>query len=287
MDRRDAWRVVAGFVALVLVVAALFSTPSMIFAKSVSVVDTELREDSGHAQKVLTKLDLAKNASLQSIPTKLGNWTLTHTYDWDSVATLLNANVLLSRDYSRPDLLQPVNLLIVQSTNVSSFHPAPVCYQVQGWAVHDDGTVVDVPIPNATWSQQAWLSKAEPFVFRGNLTAKVLDVTKGTGKNTTEHVAIYVYLKKEDWKVTNDITWVRMEMDVPAGTGPGPVLSIMGDLFAAAVPNLFSFDSGHEATLAEGVVAKLGPSGWGIIAVAVAMPLGITLIALRRRAPTQ
>jgi Protein of unknown function (DUF3485) len=271
----------------VLVVAALFSTPSMIFAKSVSVVDTELREDSGHAQKVLTKLDLAKNESLQSIPTKLGNWTLARTYEWDNIGTLLNANVLLSRDYSRPDLLQPVNLLIVQSTNVSSFHPAPVCYQVQGWTVHDNGTVENVPIPNATWSQQAWLSNEEPFVFHGNLTAKVLDVTKGTGANATEHVTMYVYLKKEDWKVTNDITWVRMEISVPVGSDIAPAVRVMSDLFAAAVPNLFSFDAGHEATLAEGIVAKLGPSGWGLVGVAVAMPLGLTLIALRRRAPAK
>lgn len=284
MKQRETWRVITGTVALILVVAGLLSTPSMIFAKTVSVVDTELREQSPHAARVLTQYDLGDNASLQKLPEKLGNWSLTHTYDWDSVATLLSANTMLSRDYERADLAQPVNLLIVQSRNVSTFHPAPVCYVAQGWTVPDDGQIVSVPVPNASWSQAQWLSKGEPYVFQGEMTAKALDVTKGIGtKNATEHVALYVYLKREDWQITNDITWLRFEIDVPPGTGADAVLPILSDLFAQTVPHIFAFDAGHEQNLAESLVTRAGAAGYAVMAIGVAVPAGVIVSGMRTR----
>lgn len=232
-------------VAALVLTALAFSTPSMIFARKVAIIDTELRESGGDARSVLVKMDLGDARQLRTIPQDLGAWSMQQERDWDRIAEILSSNVLLSRDYARDDLFQTVNLLIVESTNVSSFHPAPVCYRVQGWTVpEDEGTKVPVHVPNASWAEPGWLSDSEPYVFAGNLSAKLLSVTREGPNGTQEQrVALYAYLKKEDWRTTREVTWIRTEIVVPAGTDPHVVAPVLGDLFAETVPHIFSLRS--------------------------------------------
>lgn len=278
MTRRgpEAWRVVAGVVGLLVVLAILLSTPSMVVAKSVAVVDTELREDGASPQRVLTTMDLGKPDAL---PRKLGRWNATQQYAWDDVGTLLHANALLSRDYARPGLHQPVNLLILQSANVTSFHPAPVCYRAQGWDVHDDGLLVPVPIPNATWAQPGWISDDAPGTFHGNLTAKALVATK----EGDERVALYVYLKKSDWAVTRDVTWIRVEIGVPPGTDPTDAVAAMRDLLGEAVPYMFRFEAGEEPVLGQALLHNYGLLGGLAIVALVSVPSGFIVAGFVRR----
>lgn len=275
----ESWRVVAGVVGLLVVAALLLSTPSMIFARGLAVVDTELREAGPDPQRVLTKRDLADPKELESLPRQLGAWNATRQYAWDDVGTLLNAQVLLSRDYARRDVLQPVNLLVVQSSNVSSFHPAPVCYRVQGWAVDDAGATVSVPVPNATWAQPTWLSEDEPFAFGGNLTAKVLTATK-PGET---RIVLYVYLKREDWRVTNAVTWIRTEIAVGPNTTAERALPVLQSLLGEAVPELFAFEQGDEPTLGETLLVDKAPGGWAVVAAAAAVPGAVLATAFRRK----
>lgn len=248
MAERRAWVVISIAVAVLVVASVLFSTPSMIFARKVAIIDTELREMGGDARFVLTKMDLGDEAQLRSIPHDLGAWEMEEERDWDRVAEILNSDVLLSREYARADLYQTVNLLVVESTNVSSFHPAPVCYRVQGWSVPEDGgATVSVPVPNATWAQASWLGEGEPYVFAGNLSAKLLSVTKTRPDGSEEQrVALYAYLKREDWRTTREVTWIRTEIEVPAGTDPLDVAPVLGSLFAETVPHIFSLREGQE-----------------------------------------
>jgi hypothetical protein len=245
------------------VVALLLSTPSMIFAQSVAIVDTELRDQGADPTRVLTRLDLGDEAQLQRIPRELGPWRLAQERDWDRVAEILNTDVLLSRDYTRSDLLQPANLLIVQSTNVSSFHPAPVCYRAQGWTVPaDGGRVVTVHVPNATWAQERWLSDAETNVFGGNITAKLLEATKtnAAGEVVEKRVALYVYLKKEDWRVTKEVTWIRTEIVIPPDSPAEEALPVLSSLLGETVPQIFTF-RGEETTFGEELWRRIaGPA---------------------------
>ncbi len=274
MRSEDTWRVVGGAVALLIVAGLLLSTPSMIFVRKVDIVDAELR-DSGHSHAVLARMDLGDPKALKAIPRTLGAWNESREYDYDNVAAILNTNVLLSRDYQRDDVFQPVNLLVIESENVSSFHPAPVCYRAQGYDVPaDEGAVVTVPVPNETWAQERWLSAQEQNVFAGNLSAKLLEVTK-PGPNGTvaeKRVALYVYLKREDWRVTDQVTWVRLEMVVTPDTRGADVLPILGDMMKEVVPNLFLFKVTEERTLGESLVDRFGVGGAGLVAAAVAIP---------------
>jgi len=285
LRREDTWRIVAAAVALLVIVGFLLSTPSMIFARKIDVIDTELRDTGANPQRVLTKYDLANPKDLAKIPKQLGNWTLAKEYKWDSVATILDTNVLLSRDYARADVFQPVNLLIIQSGNVSSFHPAPVCYRAQGWDVpENEGDPVQVEVPNVTWAQQQWLSKDEQNVFSGNVSAKILTVTRhdANGTVTEKRMALYTYIKREDWRVTNSVTWVRVEMAVEPNATSAEVLPILSDLMRETVPSLFSFKVSEEKTLGETVVAKYGLVGGGGVALVLLSPMAVVVPALLR-----
>lgn len=233
-------------------------------------------------------MDLGDAGALRTIPTQLGPWEATREHDWDRVAEILDTNVLLSRDYSHPNLLQPANLLVVQSGNVSSFHPAPVCYRAQGWTLaSEEGEGVRVPVPNATFAREAWLSEDEPYTFDGEVGAKLLDVTKAneTGGLVERRVALYVYLKSEDWRVTDSVTWVRVEMSLPPSSPAQEAEPILADLLGRALPALFVFQAAHEPTIAESLAAS-GAPGWAALAALVAAPVGYAAYALRPpRAP--
>lgn len=281
MSERASWHVVASVALALLVAALLMSTPTMIFAKQVNIIDTELRESTGSAQRVLAKRDLGDVEQLSRIPTRLGPWNMSLEHDWDRVAEILNTDVLLSRDYAHPNLLQSTHLLVIQSHNVSSFHPAPVCYRVQGWLLPEDGgQTVSVPVPNATWAKESWLSDAESNVFSGNVSAKLLEVTKedANGTVTDKRVALYVYLKQEDWHITNSVTWVRVEMVLPASSPATEALPLLQDLLGRALPELFTFEDREEQTLA-GSLASAGPGGWALLSLSVAAPLGYVAYA--------
>lgn len=249
----------------------------MIFAQTVTILDTELDARGEAPQRVLARMDLGSAEHLQTIPRSLGAWNMTRQHDWDKTADLLDTNVLLSRDYAHPHLLQTVNLLVIESTNVSSFHPAPVCYEAQGWTVpRDGGETVTVHVPNATWAQERWLSDAEPMSFSGNLTAKLLEVTKPADADgpAQKRVALYVYLKDEDWRVTKAVTWVRLEMAVPPDARAADVLPVLSDAFREVVPALFTLEA-EEASLGESLLASYGVLGGLGMALAVALPLGL------------
>jgi hypothetical protein len=279
----DTWRVVAGAVALLVVAGLLLSTPSMIFVRKVQIVDTELR-DTGQPRTVLSRFDLGDPKDLATVPKRMGPWNETREYQEDRIASLLGTNVLLSRDYGRDDVFQPVNLLIIQSGNVSSFHPAAVCYRAQGYDVPpDEGRVVNVNVPNVTWAQQQWLSKDEQNVFDGNLSARLLQVSKAApnGSVLDKRVALYVYLKREDWRVTDQVTWIRLEMAVGANTTADEALPILSDLMREAVPSLFVFKVTEERTLGESLIDRFGVAGAGIVAAAVAVPCWPIAAAIR------
>lgn len=265
-----------------LVTAVMLSTPSTIFAQSVSLVDTELRERGTEPQRVLTKMELGDAASLESVSEELGAWRMTTEHDWDKVADILNTDVLLSRDYSHPNLIQPAHLLIIQSYNVSSFHPAPVCYRVQGWELPaDGGRSVPVAVPNATWAESHWLSEAEPRAFNGTIEAKLFDVVKrdDDGNVTEKRVALYVYIKREDWRVTNSVTWVRTEIAVTPDTTAEQAAPVLADLLGAALPELFHFGDEDEDTLGFSLLTG-GVPGIAAFAAMLALPaaLGFPLL---------
>lgn len=259
-EKKPNYRPVYVILALV-VITAILVTPMQAFAsRGVSFLDTELRTGNDQRTYVATKYPVGDAAKLQAFPTRLDNWTMTNQYDWDFIAQLLNTNVLLARDYRAPGLYIPASLVIIQSTNVSSFHPAPVCYQAQGYTIVDSETAtVSVPITNTSWASNGVFG-SDGHSFSGNLQAKRLVVEK-TLKNgeAQRELNLYFYLKQQQGSVTEKIEWVRISMYIPPTGDYSQHQKVLEDLMAHVVPELFSPAEGSQERTLLGALADHVP----------------------------
>ncbi|HVL47323.1 MAG TPA: exosortase-associated EpsI family protein [Candidatus Thermoplasmatota archaeon] len=230
----------------------------------VTFIDTELK--SGQREKrqfVDTKHPIGDPESLRDFPTSLGRWNMSYEYDWNFLQELLSTDLLLSRDYRAPGVYVPVSLLIIQSTNVSSFHPAPVCYKAQGFTIRDElTTTVTVPVKDSSWAESGWLSEREGRVFKGAIEAKELVVERTTKDGATQReLNLYFYMKEEKRDVTDRIAWIRVSMFVPAEGDYSAHRGIMMDLMGEVVPRLFVFSERQgSATVAEYLASKIAGS---------------------------
>ena len=129
---------IIGLLSLVFVIIILFSTPSLLLAKTVTMIDTELSHASGDETHVRAKLDFGNNEHMQAFPEQIGDWK-SSDYNTTRIAKSLGADVMLMRAYSHPKLYQPVFFLIMQSNNRSSFHPPVVCYPALGYTIEEEG----------------------------------------------------------------------------------------------------------------------------------------------------
>jgi hypothetical protein len=241
----------------------------MVLAQHVGVVDANYDSLATGQDSIRVSQVLADPSHLAAIPKSLGPWQETRSYDWDPIAQVLHANVMISRDYRQDGLLQPVNLLIVTSTNVTSFHQAAVCYQSQGWQTADNGTL-KVPVPNATFEAATWPATSQIGIENTTVPAARLIATKtnATSGENEERLAVYLYLQQENWRIPQSITWVRVEAVAEPGTEDSLAPAI-GTLLGAALPHLFQFQAHAEPTIAEGIVRVYGLPGAAVEILAV------------------
>ncbi|MGC9445130.1 MAG: exosortase-associated EpsI family protein, partial [Candidatus Methanospirareceae archaeon] len=147
---------IIGLLMLTFVIITLFSTPSTILAKRVTMIGTELSYTTSYQLPVRTKLDLGNTQHLQAFPKQIGEWS-GYEYNTEGLKESLGADVMLMRAYSHPKLYQPIFLLVMQSYNRSSFHPPIVCYPALGYTIEYEGNEL-VTVQNASWVEDPWFS---------------------------------------------------------------------------------------------------------------------------------
>ncbi|MCK4476861.1 MAG: hypothetical protein KAU16_09060, partial [Methanophagales archaeon] len=110
---------IIGLLLLGFVIIILLSTPSMLLAKSITTIGTELSHATGDETPVRAMMDFGSNEHMQAFPEQIGDWKGSD-YNTSGIAESSGADVLLMGAYSHPKLYQPVFFLIMQSTNRSS-----------------------------------------------------------------------------------------------------------------------------------------------------------------------
>jgi hypothetical protein len=229
-----------GLLMLAFVIILLFSTPTMILARRVTMIGTELSHATEDELPVRTKLDLGNAEHMQAFPKQIGGWTA-FDYDATKLTEQLGADVMLMRAYSHPECYQPVFFLIMQSHNRSSFHPPIVCYPALGYTIEDEGRET-LTVPNASWVEDPWLST--PDMRRSEeaiLPVKKLMVAKSspdTGKITERRVVLYFYVKEPPFS-SDTITMVRVDTLVPADESYDGVLNISREFMSKTIPCMF------------------------------------------------
>lgn len=227
--------------ATVLVVGVLLTPVDAFRSAGVSFIDTELRAAStANKQFVNTKYPIGDAEQLAAFPKEFGTYKMRYQYEWDFLAELLDTDVLMARDYGGPGLFLPVTLLIVQSTNMSSFHPAPVCFKAQGWTINESSTaVVDIPVDDAAWARQGVL-EGDQHAFDGTIQAKRLLAEREVNGSKQRELNLYFYIKEESNGVATKVSWIRVSMFVPATGDYTAHENILKNFTAQIVPELFA-----------------------------------------------
>lgn len=236
---------IIGLLLLAFVIIILLSTPSMLLAKSITTIGTELSHAAGDETPVRAKMDFGSNEHMQAFPEQIGDWTGSD-YNTSRVAESLGADVMLMRAYSHPKLYQPVFFLILQSTNRSSFHPPIVCYPALGYTIEEEGKG-EVPVHNVSWAAGPWRSekfeREHGVLFNGTISAKKLIVVKESkeeGKVTERRVVLYFYVKESPFGLTsNTVTMVRVSALAPLEGSYDGVLNITEAFMGDTMPYMF------------------------------------------------
>lgn len=236
-----------GLLMLVFVIILLFSTPSMILAKSITTIGTELSHATEDETLVRTKLDFGNNEHMRAFPEQIGDWSGSD-YNTTRVAESLGADVMLLRAYSHPKLYQPVFFLIVQSNNRSSFHPPIVCYPALGYTIEEEAEG-EVPVHNVSWAAGPWRSEKSErersvlFNFNGTISAKKLIVVKESKEDrkvTERRVVLYFYVKESPFGLTsNTVTMVRVSALAPLEGSYDGILNITKEFMGETMPYMF------------------------------------------------
>lgn len=231
---------IIGLLVLAFVIILLFATPSMILAKAVISIDTELSRATGGEMQVRTKLDFGNNEHIQAFPQQIGDWTA-YDYNTTGVAETLGADVMLLRAYLHPKLYQPVFFLIMQSNDRSSFHPPIVCYPALGYTIEEEAKA-EVPVHNVSWAAGYWRSERE-VTFNGTLSVKKLVVVKESkedGRVTERRVVLYFYVKESPFGLTsNTVTMVRVSALAPTKGSYDGILNITEEFMGDTIPYMF------------------------------------------------
>ncbi len=230
-----------GALLLALVVIVLLSTPSMIFARSITTIGAELSYASNETF-VRTKVDFGSNEHMRAFPRRINGWRdREYTEAETRLARVLHADVMLMREYVNRRYYMPIYFLIVQSNNRSSFHPPIVCYPALGYKIEEAGTV-QVPIRNVSWLEEPlFIKQVNKTAFYSNrtITVKKLIVVKESpgGGITERRVVLYFYVKEKP--LSNKITMIRVSALAPTHGSYNNTLNMTKEFMGLTIPYMF------------------------------------------------
>jgi hypothetical protein len=227
-----------GLLMLTFVLTTLCSTPSMILAKSITSIGTELSHATGDELVVRTKIDFVSNEHMQAFTRRIGDWTGTDYEDSEQVKEALGADVLLARNYAQPRMVQPIDLLLLQSNNRTSFHPPIVCYPALGYTIEEEGYEL-VTLQNVGWAAERWMERRD-MPANVTIAVKKLVVTKQseTGEITERRVVLYFYVKERPL-ASDAITMVRISALVPVTGQYEGIVDLEKEFLCETFPYLF------------------------------------------------
>ena len=279
---KQTFRIIIGIIALVYVLTTLLSTPGMVSPGGVSLIDTQIQGSSGKEIFVRTKLDFAHPEQMEQFPRTIEEWHST-SYNWSRLKERLSADVLLSRAYRRHNFSAPAFFLIIQGTNMSSFHPPVVCYPALGYEIEEEGKV-EVAIASDSWAEGPWRSEREGSVFKGKMSVKKLVVVKrrGDGEITERRAVLYYFVKDERMSMPREVTMVRLSALAPLNGSYQDTLELLRKLASDTFPAMFE-ERGEERTIAEKLVFEHGASGCLVIAMLVFAPVTFILLPCIRK----
>lgn len=264
---------VIGGLGLVLVIIVLVSVPSNILAPQATFIGTELRYATANEIQVRTKMDFGDVEHMQTFPKQFGDW-LGLDVEPSEQAESLGADLLLLRTYLsiNPTYCPPINFVIMQGQDPTSFHPPPICYRALGWEIEEEG-VEQVAIPDVTWA-----SASEPISIS---VKRMIVFEESNGQVEEREVVLYFYVKGRLFEDT--VTMIEVSAPAPIEGSCDEVLSAIKGFIGETVPYMFEpADEQQGEMLAIHLAQSWG--GRSLMAILVLIPLAVIIYPrLRRR----
>jgi len=223
-----------------------------------TVIGTSYWHETKNRLLIKTAYNYNSLDEINRFPTKLGDW---RGYDFrypDSVYTMLNASVILSRSYSVSGDL--VWMDIINSHKGESFHDPKICYGGK-WNIDEE--------------------KIETFNVVGNQThltfhemhANRLDISDKKNPDTKQVVLYWFMFKRFS---DEGVTMIRLSAPVrddPEATFETMKGFLEDELFAAMYE-----EEVEEVTVAENIIEKHGTTGIAIVATLILVPVCLIVL---------
>ena len=251
--------ILIGILCLSYVIIFLFSPKDI---ADYTVADTEYWRETGNRLMLKTSFEYNNKEDIKAFPEIIGDWK---SYDYrypDAVYKLLNADILMSRAYTKGygDL---VWMDIINSKVGESFHKQRICVEGAGWTV-DNETIAEFHIADPP----------NPFT---KLYANRLDISQGDKKQ----VMVYWFMFKK-FGSSDAVTMIRLSSPVvynETTTFNSMKSFVEGQLFDA----MYQRAKPENITVAENLIKMYGNAGKLAIGLGIVAPLGIIIMGIRRK----
>lgn len=229
-----------------------------------TVVDTEYWRETKNRLLIKTAYEYNNKEDIETFPKTLGDWK---SFDYkykDNVYSALNADILLTRGYTK-DAENLVWIDFINSKTGESFHKPKICLEGGGWKI-DNENIAEFKIANPP----------NPFT---KLYANRIDISKGNRKQT-----IIYWFMFEKFGAKDAVSMIRIS--APANNNETTDITfgraknfIEGQLFDAMYKK-----SGEESIATwEYVFEQYGNRGLFAMIMMLLIPVGITVIGIRQR----
>lgn len=227
-----------------------------------TVADTEYWRETNNRLLLKTAYEYNSMDDIKAFPKTLGDW---NSYDFkypDSVYKILNADILMSRAYTK-GYGNLVWMDIINSKVGESFHKQKICVEGAGWTIDKESTaefrIADPP---------------NPFT---RLYANRLDISKGDSKQ----VMVYWFMFRK-FGSNDAVTMIRLSAPVvynETATFDSMKGFVEGQLFDA----MYERAKPDTITVAEYTLKKYGKTGMFAMMLGILVPLGLVFIGMRRK----
>jgi len=227
-----------------------------------TVADTEYWRETNNRLMLKTSYDYNSKEDVQTFPKNLREWK---GYDFQypkEVYKLLNADIFLSRTYTKDDG-RLVWMDIINSKVGESFHKQRICVEGAGWKV-DNESIAQFKIAEAP----------NPFTI---LHANRLDYSK----KDERQVMVYWFMFKK-FGSNDTVAMIRLTSPVISDeTNAYNTIRdfIQDELFKA----MYKQAAPATTTVAENIMNTYGNLGIVAVGMGILLPLGLIFVGVRRK----
>lgn len=212
---------------------------------------------------IKTAYEYNNKSEIQVFPKDLGKWKGYDIKYSDDVYKVLNADILLSRAYTNNNS-NIIWMDIINSKTGESFHKPDICVEAAGWIINNKNIT--------KFGIKDGLNPSTQF------SANRLDITK----ENKRQIMIYWFMFKK-FGSEDAVSMIRISSPVNNNDINATFDSIKDFLEDQMFGAMYKEAEKDEISTAEYLLRYYGNKGLSIIAIAILVPIGIIIIAIKRK----